>query len=194
MLQQSNLEIQESEEAIAATHQVIPQQLWRADAAGRIEYCNHHLRDDSGRTIDPQRSEAFFDVIHPEDAPLFRQGWQAALASGDRFEIEVRIRGANGVYRWFLVRSLSQRSEMGEGSRWYGIHIDIERQRSTQQSLMHAQDDLTRLLRSLSMAEMAASIAHELNQPLTAVVAHAYACREWLQSKPANLEKARDCG
>lgn len=55
---------------------------------------------------------------------------------------------------------------------------------------MQAQDDLTRLLRTLSMAEMAASIAHELNQPLTAVVTHAYACREWLQSEPANLEKA----
>ena len=40
------------------------------------------------------------------------------------------------------------------------------------------------------MAEMAASIAHELNQPLTALVTHAYACREWLQAKPANLEKA----
>ena len=49
---------------------------------------------------------------------------------------------------------------------------------------------MTRLLRSLSMAEMAASIAHELNQPMTAVVTHAYACREWLQGKPANLEKA----
>jgi signal transduction histidine kinase len=42
----------------------------------------------------------------------------------------------------------------------------------------------------MSMAEMAASIAHELNQPLTAVVTHAYACREWLRSAPANLEKA----
>src|SRR5450631_2894671 len=42
----------------------------------------------------------------------------------------------------------------------------------------------------MSMAEMAASIAHELNQPLTAVVTHAYACREWLRSDPANFEKA----
>ena len=189
-LQQSNREIRESERQLRLLTEAIPQQLWRADAAGRIEYCNHHLSDYLGKPIATQRSEDFFEFVHPEDAPLFLHGWQVALASGDRFEVEVRVRGANGAYRWFLVRSIPQRSEEGEISRWYGIHIDIEQQRSTQQSLMHAQDDLTRLMRSLSMAEMAASIAHELNQPLTAVVTHAYACREWLQSKPANLEKA----
>ena len=98
--------------------------------------------------------------------------------------------GRGGGYRWFLVRSIPQRSEDGRIARWYGIHIDIEQQHSAQQNLVQAQDDLARLQRSLSMAEMAASIAHELNQPLTAVVTHAYACREWLQAKPANLEKA----
>src|SRR6202041_2323678 len=78
----------------------------------------------------------------------------------------------------------------GQIARWYGIHIDIEEQRRAQQNVVLAQDDLTRLSRTLSMAEMAASIAHELNQPLTAVVTHAYACREWLSSQPANVEKA----
>jgi PAS domain S-box-containing protein len=188
-LLRSNLEIQESTRQLRLLTEAIPQQLWRADAAGRIEYCNVHLRDYLGRAIETQRAEALIDVIHPEDAPLFRHDWQLALASGNRFEIEVRVRGANGIYRWFLVRSISQRSEAGEISRWYGIHIDIEQQHLAQQSLAQAQDDLTRLLHSSSMAEMAASIAHELNQPLTALVTHASACREWLQAKPANLEK-----
>jgi len=188
-LVRSNLEIRESERQLRLLTEAIPQQLWRADAAGRIEYCNHHLCDYIGRIIETQGSESFFDVIHPEDRLLFLQGWQAALASGDKFEVEVRVRAANGIYRWFLVRSISQRSEEGEISCWYGIHIDIEQQHRAQQHLGQAQDELAHLQRSLSMAEMAASIAHELNQPLTAVVTHAYACREWLQAKPANLEK-----
>ncbi len=112
------------------------------------------------------------------------------LKSGDRFEIEARVRSADGSYRWFLVRSIPQRWEDGQIARWYGIHIDIQQQHRAQQNLVQAQDDLARMQRSLSMAEMAASIAHELNQPLTAVVTHAYACREWLEAKPANLEKA----
>lgn len=189
-LVRSNLEIQESERQLRQLTEAIPQQIWRADAAGRIEHCNHHLRDYTGKTMDEMRGELFFQILHPEDARLYLQGWHAALATGNRFEEEARVRGADGTYRWFLVRSIPQRSEDGQIARWYGIHIDIEEQHRAQQNLILAQEDLSRLSRTMSMAEMAASIAHELNQPLTAVVTHAYACREWLQGEPANLEKA----
>jgi PAS domain S-box-containing protein len=189
-LQRSNLEIQESERRLRLLTEAIPQQLWGADAVGNIEYCNQHLREYIGKAAATRQGEEFFDVIHPEDAPLFHQGWLAALASGEKFEVEVRVRGADGAYRWFLIRSVSQRSESGEIARWYGIHIDIEEQHRVQRSLALAQEDVSRLSRTLSMAEMAASIAHELNQPLTAVVTHAYACREWLRTSPANLAKA----
>ncbi len=189
-LQQSNLEIKESERQLRLLTEAIPQQIWRADAAGRIEYCNRHLCDYIGRPSGTLQDAALFDALHPEDDLQFRREWQAALASGNPFEMEARIRGANGAYRWFLVRSIAQHAEDGRIARWYGIHIDIEQQRNAQQGLVRAQDELTRFARTLSLAEMAASIAHELNQPLTAVVTHAYACREWLRSDPANLEKA----
>jgi hypothetical protein len=189
-LQQSNREIQESERQLRILTEAIPQQIWRADASGQIEYCNQHLRNYLGERSIEAQGDSFFNVLHPEDEPLFRQAWEAALGASSKFEAEARVRGGDGVYRWFLVRAIPQRTEDGQIARWYGIHIDIEEQRRAQQSLMDAQDDLTRLARTLSMAEMAASIAHELNQPLTAVVTHAYACREWLNSEPANVTKA----
>lgn len=189
-LVQSNLEIQESERQLRMLTEAIPQQIWRADAAGRVEYCNQHLIEYLGRPMEQVTGDLFFGVIHPEDQPLFRRGWQTALESGGNFEVEARVRGADAVYRWFLVRSIPQRSARAEIARWYGIHIDIEAQRRAQQSLAGAQEQLSRLSHTLGMAEMAASIAHELNQPLTAVVTHAYACREWLQAQPANLDKA----
>jgi PAS domain S-box-containing protein len=189
-LQRSNLEIQESERQLRLLTEAIPQQIWRADSAGSMEYCNHHLVDYIGRPADELRGEAFFSVIHPEDEALFRQGWKRAIESHGRFEMEARVRGADGVYRWFLARSTPQRSEDGEVARWYGIFIDIEEQHRAQQGLVQAQEDLASLSHMLGMAEMAASIAHELNQPLTAVVTQAYACREWLRGEPANVEKA----
>jgi PAS domain S-box-containing protein len=189
-LEQSNLEIKERERQLRILTEAIPQQIWRADASGRIEYCNQHLRDYIGPAINTLEGESFFDILHPEDAELFRQGWESALVVGGRFEVKVRVRGADDRYRWFLVRSIPQRSRDGQIERWYGIHIDIEEQHRAQQSLVVAQEDLSRLSHTLSMAEMAASIAHELNQPLTAVVTHAYACCEWLRSEPANLERA----
>jgi PAS domain S-box-containing protein len=189
-LERFNLEIQESERQLRILTEAIPQQIWRADSTGRIEYCNQHLRNYVGARDDSIIGESFFQILHSEDAGLFRQSWESALVEGGRFEVKVRVQGADGSFRWYLVRSIPQRSEDGAIARWYGIHIDIEEQHRAQQSLILAQDDLSRLSRTLSMAEMAASIAHELNQPLTAVVTHAYACREWLGSNPANLERA----
>jgi hypothetical protein len=189
-LERSNLEIQESERQLRILTEAIPQQIWRADSSGRIEYCNQHLRDYVGARDNSITGDSFFNIVHAEDAVLFRQGWESALIEGVPFEVNARVRGADGAFRWFLVRSIPQRSEDGRIARWYGIHIDIEDQHRAQQSLALAQENLSRLSRTLSMAEMAASIAHELNQPLTAVVTHAYACREWLGSNPANLEKA----
>jgi PAS domain S-box-containing protein len=189
-LERSNGEIRESERQLRMLTEAIPQQIWRADASGHIEYCNQHLRLYIGQFADEALGDSFFSILHPEDEPFYRQGLESAFAIGEGFEMETRVRGANGAYRWFLARARPQHNEDGKIARWYGIHIDIEEQRRVQQSLMDAQDNLTRLSRISSMAEMAASIAHELNQPLTAVVTHAYACREWLNTAPANVEKA----
>ena len=189
-LEKSYLEIKESERQIRTLTEAIPQQIWRADAGGQIEYCNSHLREYLGGDDRAFLGDAFFAILHPQDEPLFRQAWTAAIGEGGPFEIETRVKGSDGAYRWFLVRSIPQRLESGLIARWYGIHIDIEEQHRAQGNLLLAQDDLARLSRTLSMAEMAASIAHELNQPVTALVTHAYACREWLLCKPANLEKA----
>ncbi|HEX4287055.1 MAG TPA: ATP-binding protein [Terracidiphilus sp.] len=189
-LEHSNLEITERERQLRLLTEAIPQQIWAADAHGSIEYCNHDLLEHLGKKTTELQGEGFYDVLHPEDAALFRQGWSAARTSGDRFEVQVRIRGANAKYRWFLVRGVPQRATRGEILRWYGVHIDMEDQRRSQERLLSAHDNLSRFRRTMSLAEMAASIAHQLNQPLTALTTHAAACKRWLHGDPPNLERA----
>lgn len=189
-LERSNLETLERERELRELTEAIPQQIWRASATGLIEYCNHHLMDYLGAPLEEVKGENFFRTLHPEDEVLFRNDWQDTLQKQSDFEMETRVRGSDGVYRWFLIRSIPHRNREGAIVCWYGIHIDIEKQRRAQQYLVEAQEDLARLTRSMSMAEMAASIAHELNQPLTALAMHAYACREWLRNQPPNFEKA----
>jgi PAS domain S-box-containing protein len=189
-LRQSNLELQESARRLHTLTEAIPQQMWCADAEGCIEYCNQHLIDYLGEPVKGMIREAFFNFLHPVDDRLFRQVWRNAHETGKKFDIEVRMLSADGHYRWFLIRSVPQRSDGGQIMRWYGIHIDIEQQYRAQQGLAVAQDELSRLSRTLSLGELAASIAHELNQPLTALVTHAHACREWLRANPVNIEKA----
>lgn len=189
-LERSNQEIQESERQLRQLTEAIPQQIWRADASGGVEYCNGHLLDYLGQPMAQVQGEAFLKIFHPVDEPVVRQAWRGALETGAALEAEARIRGAAGSYRWFLVRAVPQLAGDGDVARWYGIHIDVEEQHRSQQSLAEAQEEHSRIAHLLSMAEMAASIAHELNQPLTAVVAHAYACREWLREDAPNVAKA----
>jgi len=189
-LRQSNQELQESWRRLRMLTEAIPQQMWSADAAGNIEYCNQHLIDYIGSPVEGLIGKAFFRFLHPVDERLFREVWRQALEAGSKFEVEIRVLGTDGSYRWFLIRSIPQHSIDGKITRWYGIHIDIEQQYRAQQGLIVAQDKLSRLSRTLSLGELAASIAHELNQPLTAVVTHAYACREWLSTDPVDIEKA----
>ena len=189
-LLRSNLEIQASERQLRMLTEAIPQQIWRADAFGRVEYCNQHLLEYTGGSADSLQGESFFNILHAEDSPSLSKGWEAALAAGGKFEAEARVQRADGVYRWFLIRGIPQRSQDGQIARWYGIHIDIEERHHTQERILSAHEDLSRFSRAISLAEMAASIAHELNQPLTALVSHAAACRRWLRTEPTNVSRA----
>jgi PAS domain S-box-containing protein len=187
-LRQSIVEIQESERRLKTLTQAIPQQIWAAGADGRIEHCNHHLLNYVGAT--ELSGEQFLAALHPEDLQAFCEAWERSRATGDKLEGEWRVRAADGHYRWFLIRSLPQRNSDGEIERWYGTHIETEERRHAEQALNQAQLELADLNHRLGMGELAASIAHELNQPLTALTANAYACREWLRATPANVERA----
>jgi len=188
-LERSNREIQQSERQLRSLTEAIPQQIWRADARGSIEYVNQDLRSYLGMSEDELVGKGLLRAIHPQDLPLVNESWQIALESGEAFEVQARVRNPEGGHRWFLIRSFPQRSESGVIDRWYGLHIDIEEHQREHQSLTARQESLSRLSRSLSMSEVAASIAHELNQPMTALVTHAYACHEWASATPPNMEK-----
>ena len=189
-LEKSNLETRERERQLRLLTEAIPQQIWRANANGEIEYCNHDLTDFTGRSMETLCGEGFFSILHVTDLPIFRRSWNAARFAGIDFEVESRVRDAVGNYRWFLIRGIAQHTASGEVSCWYGVHIDIEERYRAEQALRVAQGDSARWSRALSMAEMAASIAHEIKQPLTALIVQAHACRRWLRAEPANTEKA----
>ena len=189
-LRQSNLELEESGRRLRMLADAIPQQMWSAGADGTLDYSNQHLVDSLGTPLKGPLAEALPRILHPIDERLVRRTWNAALADEKPFEIEARLRMADGGYRWFLIRGIPQRTIDGKLARWFGIHIDVEQQHRAQQGIIETHSEISRSERTLSLGEMAASIAHELNQPLTAVVTHAYACREWLSTQPANVEKA----
>jgi signal transduction histidine kinase len=113
-------------------------------------------------------------------------------SEGAPFEMEARIRGKDGRYRWFLIRDSSLLDEQGRVVRWYGTRTDIEDRKRAEEAYSKAQAELAHITRVMTMGELAASIAHEVNQPLSGVVINGNTCLRWLAANPPNLDEARE--
>jgi C4-dicarboxylate-specific signal transduction histidine kinase len=83
------------------------------------------------------------------------------------------------------------RNAEGAIVQWNVICLDIDSEVRAQEKLRMAQESLARASQAASLAELSASIAHEVNQPLAAIVANSHACHRWLSAKPANVERAK---
>jgi signal transduction histidine kinase len=118
------------------------------------------------------------------------------MTSGEPFESEARHRSANDEYRWFLVRAGPLRDEHGTIVKWYGILTDIEDRKRAEQErerLRQLEADLARMNRVSMMGELAASLAHEIKQPIAAGMMSASACRSWLRPEmTTGLSRAGD--
>jgi signal transduction histidine kinase len=97
-----------------------------------------------------------------------------------------------GIYRWFRALGQAARNSEGEVARWYGLLIDIDDRKSTEEALRNTQTRLSRAIQTATVGEFAAAIAHEVNQPLAAVVTNGQACLRWLAAQPPGVAKAQE--
>src|SRR5690606_30976176 len=102
-----------------------------------------------------------------------------------------RLRRCDGEYRWVETRAAPMRSVEGAIVQWNGVCLDIDGEVRAQNELRLAQERLARASQAAGLAELSASIAHEVNQPLAALVANSHACHRWLSAAPANIERAK---
>jgi PAS domain S-box-containing protein len=162
---------------------------------GSVEFMNRRWQEYTGMSSEASVGLGWRSAGHPKDIDHYVEKRRAALASGDPFEDEVRIRSRNGEYRWFLLRGVPLRDERGNIVRWYATAIDIDdRKRAEEQRerLRQLEADLAHIDRVSLLGELAASIAHEVNQPLSGVVSNGSACLRWLAGDAPNLEEARE--
>jgi C4-dicarboxylate-specific signal transduction histidine kinase len=129
-------------------------------------------------------------ALHPDDVDRVRAAWRHASATGARYEAEQRMRGRDGRYRRFMRRAVAVRDEQGRILEWFGTDSDVEARRAAEEAVDQARTELARVNRAFTVGELTASIAHELNQPLAAVVANASACERWLQAPAPDIAEA----
>jgi PAS domain S-box-containing protein len=179
-----------SEHDLRAIIDTMPGYVATMTAAGEIQLVNKPILDYTGRSLDELQDWANSDVVHPDDLLRVLAAWTHAIETGQLLEYDHRLRRANGAYRWFHLRGLPQRDEEGAVLRWYVLLNDIDDRRNAEEALRQTQARLSRAAQIATVGELAASIAHEVNQPLQAVVANGHACLRWLSAAPPNLDKA----
>jgi PAS domain S-box-containing protein len=162
---------------------------------GRYSYVSTQWYDYTGLSEAETINGGWQNAIHSEDTEQHMKKYQIAVAEGQPFESEVRLRrAADGQYRWFLIRVTPLRDEAGNVVKWYGFISDIEDRKRAEQErerLRKLEAELAHMNRVSTMGELTASIAHEINQPLTVVVSNANACARMLSTASPDLDEVR---
>ena len=115
--------------------QVVPNHFWTAAPDGRLNWFNDQVYRYTGAQADDLVNNGWTALIHPDDTAPVSTTWANSLASGQPYEIEFRIRGADGSYRWFLVRAMPVHCADGSIQRWVGTNTDIEEAKAAAQAL-----------------------------------------------------------
>ena len=183
--------LRESERRFRMLAEAIPHQVWSCLPDGSVNYGNQRWMDYSGLTMDQSQGYGWTSRVHPADMEAVLMAWREAKAQEKPYyEVEKRLRGSDGRYRRFLSRAVPVYDEQGKILQWFGTYTDIEDRRQAEEALRAAQAELAHVSRLTIMGELTASLAHELNQPLAAVVTNGGACLRWLDRGEPNLEEA----
>jgi PAS domain S-box-containing protein len=142
------------------------------------------------RTTKPTM-ELALQRVHPEDVALVQQTLEHASQDGNDFEHECRLLMPDGSVKYVQVVAHAVRDGVGS-IEFVGAVMDVTERKQAEEGLRRAQVDLAHVTRVMTMGELAASIAHEINQPLAGIVANGGACLRWLAGAAPNLDEARE--
>jgi PAS domain S-box-containing protein len=121
--------LRESEETFRGFAQAMPNQVWAADPAGRLNWFNDRVYAYFGAGPGDLDGDAWIGVVHPQDQATALAAWRTALRDGGTYEIAFRLRRADGAHRWHIARAVPIRGGDGAITRWIGTNTDIQEQR-----------------------------------------------------------------
>ena len=115
--------------------EAVPEMIWTATPDGMDDFFNDKWFDYTGRTPEQTLGRGWTATVHPDDLAPCLAKWDNALRTGEPYDVEYRLRGRDGIYRWFLGRANPILNSTGEVIKWFGTCTDIENQKQNQQIL-----------------------------------------------------------
>jgi PAS domain S-box-containing protein len=133
----------EAEDRIRLIINAVPALIWTARADGRLDFISQRWLDYAGINTETVGSGELGErSVHPDDIDQLRNKWRVAVAEGNPFEAEIRVRRFDGEYRWFLSRACPFRDRAGRILGWYGNDIDIEDRKRAAEALRQSESNL----------------------------------------------------
>jgi PAS domain S-box-containing protein len=166
---------------------------WCPDTGGLrywSEECFRLLGFEPGGGVPPR--DQFIQRIHPDDRVRFVERLERAKREKTSYDVEYRYILPSGEIRDIHTVGHPVLSPSGDLREFVGTVIDDTQRKRAEATLRKTEADLARVARATTLGELTASIAHEVNQPIAAVVTNANACLRWLKGETPNLDRARE--
>lgn len=181
--------LRESDARFRTVANVAPVMIWMSGPDKEGVFFNKSWLDFTGRSVDQELGAGWLEGVHAEDLPHCLDVCGTAFAKREPFTVEYRLRRQDGEYRWVLDTGTPRFESDGTFLGYIGSCIDITERRQAELDYQLQSTELARVGRVALMGELAASLAHEVNNPLGAMVANASAGQRFLaQGKMASDE------
>jgi two-component system, NarL family, sensor histidine kinase UhpB len=141
-------ELQQSENRLRLVVGTIPTMAWSLLPDGAVDFVNQRWLEYTGLSLEEALADSIH-TVHPEDLPRVMEKWRTDMAVGEQCEDDIRLRRADGEYRWFLVRTVPLRNEQGNIVKWYGTSTDITERKNAENALRDSGAQLQALTRRL---------------------------------------------
>src|SRR5216684_8679051 len=120
--------------------EALPQFVWSATPDGACDYFSAQWTEYTGVAESELLGWRWMDVLHPDDRHSTRRVWTDSVAERHAYDVEYRVRGRDGVYRWFKTRGVPIRDSEGHIFKWFGTCTDISDLRQTEEALRESEE------------------------------------------------------
>jgi PAS domain S-box-containing protein len=138
-VKKAEIRLGKSEERLRILANTVPQIIWSNNAEGYANYFNQRWYEFSGLNYEQSAGLGWQVIVHPQDAPASVGKWQEALARGEVFDTEYRLRRHDETYRWFIGRNVPLKDDAGKITGWFGSATDIEDLKKTEEALSQSE-------------------------------------------------------
>ena len=151
-LQRLNLELAQKNQELDAIVQTAPDIIFSRNADGARDYISARFYEYTGALTESAVGYGWLDYVHPDDKDQSLARWMECVQSGQHYECDYRLRGADSQYRWFRARAVPVRDTEGQIVRWYGTCSDIHDSKLLEQSIRENAIELERMVESRTAA------------------------------------------